>query len=410
MTYKIVKITSFYNKFLNYYYARNPDIAGKSYTEQYKHIMAQGYGWSDYFQTHFSGMGIEAFEIIHNANSLQKAWAEEFGYDKSSNLIVAQLKYYKPDVVFFQDSISFNADFYNEIRKAVPSVKIMLGHCCTPFSIENIKAFSKLDTLLTCSPHFLHKFESFGLNTLLFYHAFEESLLQKINVNNNYPETDVLFIGSFIQNKEFHDARLLFIEEMLNEGIPLTIYTSLPSETRLHLYGKQMAYVGVKILKRVGLGDFMLTLPGLKKMVTLNEIPKKQHFSKKFLECVINETLYGFDMLKLLAKSKIGFNVHGGGAGDYAANARLFEVTGVGSLLLTEHMRNIHDLFVPDEEIITYKSVKECVNKAKWLSDNPVECRKIALAGQKRTLESHSIKNRVIQLNEIICGLLKNSR
>jgi hypothetical protein len=154
----------------------------------------------------------------------------------------------------------------------------------------------------------------------------------------------------------------------------------------------------------------MLTVPGFKKFVLLNEIPKKQHFSEKFLDRVVNESLYGLDMLKLLANSKIGFNVHGGGAGDFAANARLFEVTGVGSLLLTEHKRNIRDLFEPDKEIMTYKSVKECVNKAKWLISNPDECRKIALAGQKRTLNDHSIKNRVEQLNDIICARLRDTR
>jgi spore maturation protein CgeB len=409
MTYRIVKITSFYNAFLNDYYSKNRDIKQKPYHEQFSHLMSQGYGWSDYFQKHYAELGIDAFEIVHNAGPLQAAWENEYGYEKSSNLILTQLKHFKPDVVFFQDCISFNADFYTEIRKAVPTVKLMFGHCCTPFSAENIKAFSKLDFLLTCSPHFLNKFVSNGLNTLLFYHAFEESLLQKINIDNNFPETDLLFIGSFIQNKEFHDARLLFIEGMLKEGIPMTVFTSLPDETMFRLYGKQLAYILTQALKKAGLGDSLLNVPGLKKIVLLNEMPRKQHFSKKFVDSIVNKSVYGLDMLKLLAKSKIGFNVHGGGAGEYAANARIFEVTGVGSLLLTDHKLNINDLFIPDQEIVTYKSVYECTEKAKWLINNPGECKKIALSGQTRTLKSHSMKNRVGQLHEIITEKLMNA-
>jgi spore maturation protein CgeB len=406
MTYKIVKITSFYKAFLNDYYSKNKDIINKSYSEQYDNLMAQKYGWSDYFKKHLAGHGIETIEIIHNAYPLQMAWANENDFVKSSNIVIAQLKYYKPDVIFFQDSVSFSVDFYNEVKRSVPSVKLMFGHCCTPFSTENIKAFSKFDFLLTCSPHFLKKFESHGLKVILFYHAFEESLLEKIYIDNNYSQIDFLFVGSFIQNKEFHDARLLFIEELVNAGLLLTIYTRLSDEKMIQLYSKKLAYVIIQLFKKIGLSGFMFNTPGLKKLVHLNEIPKKQHFSGKLRERVVNSTLFGLEMLKLLAKSRIGFNIHGGGAGDFAANARLFEVTGVGSLLLTDHKSNINDLFMPDFEIVTYKSLNECIYKANWLLNHPDECKKIAKAGQLRTLKDHTIKNRVDQLHNIISSMM----
>jgi spore maturation protein CgeB len=107
-------------------------------------------------------------------------------------------------------------------------------------------------------------------------------------------------------------------------------------------------------------------------------------------------------MLRLLSRSKICLNSHGGVAGEYAANIRMFEVTGAGSLLVTDDKKNIKDLFIPDTEIITYSSPGECISKLKWLLDKPEEIKKIALEGQQKTLKNHTLEQRVGLLNEII--------
>ena len=52
-------------------------------------------------------------------------------------------------------------------------------------------------------------------------------------------------------------------------------------------------------------------------------------------------------------------------------------------------------MFDIDNEIVTYKSIDECIEKVKWLLKNPLESKKIALAGQARTLKDHSVENRV---------------
>jgi spore maturation protein CgeB len=107
-------------------------------------------------------------------------------------------------------------------------------------------------------------------------------------------------------------------------------------------------------------------------------------------------------MFKALAHAKVSFNIHGDVAGEYAANVRLFEVTGVGSCLLTDWKKNIHELFEPDTEIVTYRSPDECVEKVQWLLDHKEECSAIARKGQKRTLRDHNYNKRAEQLHEII--------
>ncbi|MCC7050651.1 MAG: glycosyltransferase family 1 protein, partial [Bacteroidia bacterium] len=86
---------------------------------------------------------------------------------------------------------------------------------------------------------------------------------------------------------------------------------------------------------------------------------------------------------------------------------RLFEATGIGTCLITDYKDNMSTLFEIDKEVVTYKNMSDCVDKVKWLLNNPEERNKIAKAGQERALKSHTVKNRVAQVNEIIIQLLK---
>ncbi len=137
-------------------------------------------------------------------------------------------------------------------------------------------------------------------------------------------------------------------------------------------------------------------------------MPKKINYSSDLINAANPTPLFGLEMMKALSKSKIGFNSHGGVAGDYAANIRLFEVTGVGSCLLTDHKKNITDFFEPDKEVVTYNSSEECVEKVNWLLSHPDELKQIAVAGHKRTLKDHTFERRAETLHEIINIELKN--
>jgi len=166
--------------------------------------------------------------------------------------------------------------------------------------------------------------------------------------------------------------------------------------------GQKLGYIISNSLKSIGLNELALNIPFIKKTARLNEMPKKINFSKEFAEAANPTPLYGIEMMKALSNSKIGFNSHAGIAGDYAANIRLFEVTGVGSCLLTDHKKNITDFFEPDKEVVTYSSSEECVEKVNWLLSHPDELKQIAVAGQKRTLKDHTFKRRAETLHEII--------
>ena len=63
---------------------------------------------------------------------------------------------------------------------------------------------------------------------------------------------------------------------------------------------------------------------------------------------------------------------------------RLYEATGVGTMLLTDEKSNLHELFELGREVETYAAEDELVEKIRHYLDNDVERRAIALAGQEQ--------------------------
>jgi len=132
------------------------------------------------------------------------------------------------------------------------------------------------------------------------------------------------------------------------------------------------------------------------------EAPYNLKLSPKLLRTIDRKPIFGKEMLRAYAKAKVGFNYHGGVAEDYASNIRLFEVTGAGACLITDHKKNIADFFIPDKEVITFKTADDCIEKVKWLLDHPDERKQIAEAGHQRTLREHTFYNRAVELDSII--------
>jgi spore maturation protein CgeB len=403
MNYRFVKVTNYYRNFLNYYYKKNQGVVHLSYQDQYNHIMNEAFGWSDFYQLHLNKLGDEAYEIIANTEPIQTAWAKEHSLNLiGEDLLLEQLKFYKPDVIFFQDSLSFSYSFIRDVKKNVPSVKKIIGWCCSPFTKQQLENFKLFDFVCTCSPGFVKVFENIGIKAFRLNHAFEASVLPQIQNENNYPESDFIFIGSFIGNKDFHNDRIKLIESLLSKNVNLSLYTNLPNDNSLYVFGQQAGYRISQALKSAGLNNLAFNLPLIKKTARLTEMPRRINFSDEFKQAVNPTPLYGIEMFKALSKSEIGFNSHGGVAGEYAANVRLFEVTGVGSCLITDHKKNINDFFEPDKEVVTYISADECIEKVNWLLLHPNELKQISIAGQKRTLRDHTFERRAEELHGII--------
>jgi spore maturation protein CgeB len=399
---RFVKVTSFYQSFLQEYYKSNPHISARSYEEQYLHLMDQGYGYANYFPQYLrQNYSLSGTELIHNAMPLQGAWAKEHGLELRGNpLLLAQLKKYKPEILFIQDSLNFSEAFIQKIRAEVRSVRLLIGHCCAPYNSESMKAFKHYDVILACSERFLEDFRRMNLRSYLFPHAIESSLIGKIKRHSD-PVNEIIFIGSLLFRSGFHKNRISYIEEILRQKLPIRIYGQLESDPFFTLKAKQAAYLAVKLLSALNMKR-IYEYKSLQKIGQLNEMPRRVRYASSIKKSIHDRPVFGMDMLNTTARYSIGFNLHGEVAGDYAANVRMFEVTGAGTLLVTDHKKNIQSLFEPDSEILTYRTEEECVDKLRWAINHPAEAGKIARAGQQRALRDHSVEKRADLLYEII--------
>ena len=398
---RILKIASYYNSFLKYYYSNFPDISKKSYQEQHNHLMSQCVGWSDFYSNAFREIGFEAYEIVFNATKMQQKWAEEHNLHLNSlNILTKQIEEISPDIIWFQDSFSFDSEYIKFLKKEIKSVKLIIGNCCAPYTEKNLKNLRLFDFTTTCSPAFVPDFEKNGIKTLLLYHAFSPDVLDRVGKQTK--QNDIVFIGSLVPRKGFHFERKRILEQIaLISDINFLFYGNLSNNNYFDVAKQQLFYVLKEIIKKTGTSKMFSKSVKFKKTENLKEFPRHLNISKS-LEQKFRGQLFGIDMFTELAKTKLTFDIQGEIGGDYAATMRLFEATGSGVCLLVENKKNIKDLFEIDKEIVTYKTEEECAEKIEWLLENPIKRDEIAKAGQKRTLSDHSYKKRVEILNKEI--------
>lgn len=401
---RLLRITTNYPSYLKQFYARHPELMQENYAVQYQTMMADCYGWADFWTHAFSKLGYEAWEPVGNAEPMQKAWARENSIkfrEKSwlNDIIEAQVRYFCPDILFADDYGAYNADFIQQLRSCCPSIKLVLGWCGAPYSDSSI--FKSHDIVFSNIPDLVNIFREQGHKSEYIKHAFEPRILEKIETGRA-KTINFSFIGSINKGKSAHQQRELLIKELI-EKVNLQIWSSVsyPSPGKLVLITlRQLAYDMIDLLK-----NSLSNVPSVAPINKFREYPIIR-FSQLSVDPVIIKSayppLFGLSMFQNLHDSKVTFNNHIDISSRTASNMRLFEATGVGTCLITDWKDNLHDLFEPDREVVTYRSPQECVEKVKWLLEHPQERKAIAQAGQTRTLKDHTFDQRAIEIDYII--------
>ncbi|TCO11018.1 glycosyltransferase family protein [Natronoflexus pectinivorans] len=369
----------------------------QSHREQLQHLMDQCFSWSDNYGRLLAAKGFETMEVVANATPMQKAWAVENNLSSSlssEEIIMAQIAFFKPEIIYFQDSVTFNGSFIRNLKNRFSFIKVCIGNICAPFTSSQIESFKAFDYFTVCSPFFQQQLRQFGITSVVIPHAFDQRILEKTEKENDWPVVPFIFTGSIIPGDGFHSIRTRVLEQLVQESIPFAFYGNLPDKNRTAIVKKQASYIAASILDNIGLKSLTDYITPIRKGRNHSSFPRQLKLTSKLYK-MAKPPLFGLEMFKALSKAEIGFNIHGDCAGDYAANMRLFETTGVGTCLLTDHKSDLKNYFVPDSEIVTYQSAEECVEKVKWLIDHPDKLKEIAKRGQQRTLTEHHFNNRV---------------
>jgi len=422
-----------YKHILDSAYETDPTLANRPFEAQLERFFADKVSYSNYFSVSMKALGHEIMEVICDLEPAQKAWARERGqsYEDTNwdtEILFAQIEEYRPDVVYLHSLVSTPMGFADEIKKRFSFVKLIVGYAGIDAHNRQI---SGLDLLLVGIPHLCERYNNKGASTRLVYHGFDTTILDALK---NYNSTDderyeFTFLGSsgfgyhhFFTNRFWTLAELLIKSNLrvwINDNQSNLPFTHNIDWTMLRLLLKnfevQVKEGGNMDMYKIYISKYIATmeisaevLEEFKTFVisqTANSqtdpllplVPLCQLLPEKCMPPV-----FGLKMYDLMRRSDILFNIHTNLTRGESANMRLFESTGVGTCLMTEESKNISDLFSSDSEIVTYSSVDDCLEKVKYLQENPIVRRNIAAAGHARTLRDHTGEKRCEQIDSII--------
>jgi len=368
---KILIADTYYTAFLTATYTEAPTLLSRSYKDQLAALLDCSFGTADFYSRNLKKLGVEAVDLIANCLPLQSTWANEHGVTVSTafykvperayrlpffgpllaqlpkllDVAVAQVKEQHPDVLYCQDLHLFPPKVLADLKK---HTGLIVGQIASPLPVDEfLKGY---DLILTSFPHFVPRLQAKGVASEYFRIGFDTSILDKIQSPS--PDIDVSFVGG--------------ISRLHGQAVPTLEYLAKNTPMQFFGYGANTLDHDSPILPR--------------------------HHGEA----------WGLQMYRTLARSKITLNRHIDVAENNANNMRLFEATGVGSLLITDRKDNLHELFEIGKEVVAYSSKEEAAELINYYIAHPVEAKAIAQAGQQRTLSEHTYGQRMQELLSVL--------
>ncbi|MGE3622608.1 MAG: glycosyltransferase [Bdellovibrionales bacterium] len=433
-----VKISATFVDMVARFLAQHADF---SFGDAVKICRENGYMYPGSFTPAFESLGVEVMETLIDSAPLQNRWRQENGlpvgdvFDKNETFF-AQIRKFKPDVVYFQTFFALAPEVRKWIKKECPSVKLVVGH--RGFPLEDAAGYEDVDAVFLGYPKYHDVWHKVGVRTFDSLHAFDSHMLPAIEQKARQAEPiEFSFIGHTGWGSGPHDGRYFDLCKMM-DNLPLTVYGHEPSLPCPVYYGlstewrmklrkiflecfKYSPQLGLRVLHKFGrVADMPILVRAAeaamrRKKFGPDPVPPKmddcwwhhvppisRYYPERF-----QPSKFGIDYLTLLAASKVTWNRHQDtpGAG---ANMRLFEACGVGTCQLVDAREEVVACYEPGVEIVTYHSIEECLEKARWLLDNPAEREKIAKAGQRRTLAEHTSRHRALEIHDHLTELLRD--
>jgi len=364
-----------YPGFLNLFYSQHPGLERAGYAEQMKARTASLFGVADFYPRNLAELGHAALEVYINNRFLQEAWAREHGVKLGQSplprvvlrrglvpwlvrdrtewmaaILRAQIEDFRPDVLLTHSLTDLPTKFWTSLRN---HYRLLVGQIASPLADDfDLRPF---DLMLSSLPNFVERFRAAGLRAELFRLAFDPAVsarLQEPVEASREPAIDVSFVGSLSPH---HAGRYAWLERLCRE-------------TPIQVWGQ-----GIEAL------------------------PADSPIRKVF-----RGPAWGIDMYRVLTRSRISVNYHIELSGPFANNMRLYETTGVGTLLLTDWKQNLHEMFELGTEVVAYRSPEECVKQISQLLSHEAERSRIAEAGRARTLRDHTYHRRMAELVALI--------
>lgn len=427
----------------------------KSFAEQIATLRKEGIllpgGWAAGMESE----GFEVFETIYDDLALQTQWCAEFSpriltLTKSEagfilEVLKEQVRLFNPDIIFLYAHalILVPQQLRNELLTLLEKPPLLLGYWGDELPQEMYNLFDDLDFIFCSSSIYQKRFEDWaGIPAETIGNCFDDAIEFQKPVSKKY---DFIFCGRTGYRLAQHVTRysnLLHIAMKSNlriwgyEWAELIGPAKTPKErvlSVLALYPLLMLKIGRKLSliadRFVGERPFLRKASRIFDLAiqakwTTNEVLAakeqteeywqgeywydKKPFKKLFPRRMKPLLTKGSDYYRLLAESKLVLNLHRVEDADIG-NVRCYEVTGLGSCLVTDRGRELKEFFDVENDIVTFETPEECVEKVKYLLKHPEEIERISKNGQQKTLSLHLPKHRAVAIAKRIRGLLERA-
>ena len=229
MNYKFLRISNFYNGYLQYFYKKHINIP-KDYNDHLILMLNDSFPYGNAWSKYLGELGNKTYEIIYNDEKLQKKWAYLNGIainkDWKNYILYKQLEKIKPDVVFWECRVEDENRFFRYIKESIPAIKIHFASIGS--FVYNFNDYQKYDFVLTCVKEYINNFTSKGIDVYLCKHGFHSDILDKIELNKKNIEFS--FFGSINSGFLGHNERASYIEWLMKRS-PLEVWTNFKNFT-----------------------------------------------------------------------------------------------------------------------------------------------------------------------------------
>lgn len=367
-----------YPAFLRWFCAQHPELADLAYDEQMRLRNETLFSVADFYSGALRDLGHEAWDVHANNEITQKTWAREHGAGGARRrswvaavlpfvgrrlrqepahgwfhkIVAAQVKHYRPDVLLNQTMYDIRSDFIREVK---PYARLVIGqHGAPPPEDQDLSCY---DLIISAGPELVSHFRGLGLRSELNRLGFGRRVLDAVG-NGQPADIPVSFIGTL--SRMLHQRRHQLLEVLCTRH-------------DVEIWGMIADDLDIGSLRR------------------------GRHHGPA----------WGREMYEILHRSRVTLNAHADFSRTMAGNMRLYEATGMGTLLLTDRQDGLRELFVEGKEIMTYGTPEECMEAIEYYLDHEEERQAIARAGQARTLREHTYHHRAAELMDIVTRHLR---
>ena len=367
---RFLHIHTFYPNFLVQFHEKNPRIKEKPFAEQNQALLDSGFSAAHIFTPYLPKLGYDPTFLVANNAPSQLKWLQEQSIklqptDLTINHVTKlQIEYYKPDILYFGDTIQFDSTFLRSLRHKPRLVMGWRGA-----EVTDRTDWSEYDVILSGLPKLLDVAKKLGAKeTAFFFPGYPEHV--NSNLQDIEPRFDVVFAGSCVPKQ--HQTR-----------------NNLLANIARHAVNSSQSYSCAFFLN----GKLDTLAP---EVLRYNQPP-----------------VFGLDMHRAIKKGRIVFdaradhyfyqngkNIDIGGVD--TVNMRLFEATGAGCFLLTQYFENLDQYFEPGKELETFTTPTELVEKIQYYLAHPKERHRIAQQGQEKCMRSYNMHEQAKKFDAII--------